>query len=132
MDTWIYVSFRRGADHHSRDYGDDAEEGVHGRGDDAGALPVQKVIDSGQAEAAGDRQLRGGRAIRRGQGYSVRVTAPLTLHQAALKQCAALVGDGSAPAGRKAYRSYADRIAAATGCPDGMPSTRSTSRMSDS
>jgi putative DNA-invertase from lambdoid prophage Rac len=52
-----------------------------------------------------------GRTIRRGQGYSVRVTAPLTLHQAALKQCAALVGDDSTPAGRKVYRTYADRIA---------------------
>jgi putative DNA-invertase from lambdoid prophage Rac len=58
--------------------------------------------------------LRGGRTIRRGQGYSVRVTAPSALHQAALKQCAALAGDGSAPAGRKAYRTYADRIATAT------------------
>ncbi len=59
--------------------------------------------------------LRGGRTIRRGQGYSVRVTAPLALHQATLGQCAALAGDGSTPAGRKAYRTYADRIAAATG-----------------
>ncbi|MBT2385542.1 hypothetical protein [Streptomyces sp. ISL-11] len=55
--------------------------------------------------------LRGGRAIRRGQGYSVRVTAPLLLHQATLKQCAALAGVGSTPSGRKAYRTYADRIA---------------------
>jgi putative DNA-invertase from lambdoid prophage Rac len=44
----------------------------------------------------------------------VRITAPLALHQAALKQCADLAGDGSAPAGRKAYRAYSDRIAAAT------------------
>lgn len=58
--------------------------------------------------------LRGGRTIRRGQGYSVRVTAPLALHRATLKQCAALAGDGSAPAWRKAYRTYADRIATAT------------------
>ncbi|WP_331767919.1 recombinase family protein [Embleya sp. NBC_00896] len=58
--------------------------------------------------------LRAGWAIRRGRGYSLRVTAPLTLHQAVLGQCAALVGDGSTPAGRKAYRTYADRIAAAT------------------
>jgi putative DNA-invertase from lambdoid prophage Rac len=57
--------------------------------------------------------LRGGRTIRRGQGYSVRVTAPLALHQATLKQCAALASGGSTPAGRKAYRAYADRIAAA-------------------
>ncbi|MER7818748.1 recombinase family protein [Streptomyces sp. NPDC096153] len=33
--------------------------------------------------------LRGGRTIRRGRGYPVRVTAPLALHQATLKQRAA-------------------------------------------
>ncbi|WP_338146611.1 recombinase family protein [Streptomyces boncukensis] len=58
--------------------------------------------------------LSGGQTIRRGQGYSVRITAPRTLHQAVLTQCAALAGDGSAPAGRKAYRTYAERIAAVT------------------
>ncbi|MEU9800811.1 recombinase family protein [Streptomyces sp. NPDC051000] len=58
--------------------------------------------------------LRGGRTIRRGQGYSVRVTAPHAFHQAVLEQCAALADDGSAPAGRKAYRTYADRIATVT------------------
>ncbi|WP_326693404.1 MULTISPECIES: hypothetical protein [unclassified Streptomyces] len=56
--------------------------------------------------------LRSGRTIRRGQGYSVRVTAPLVLHQAALKQCVALAADGGTRAGRKAYRTYAGRIAA--------------------
>jgi len=56
--------------------------------------------------------LHNGRTIRRGQGYSVRVTAPLALHQAALQRCVALAG-GAAPAGRKAYRTYAPRIAAA-------------------
>ncbi|MGW0884704.1 helix-turn-helix domain-containing protein [Streptomyces sp. NPDC002671] len=64
-------------------------------------------------DAAVSEALASGRAIRRGQGYSVRVTASLALHPAALKQCAALAGDGSTPAGRKAYRTYADRITAA-------------------
>lgn len=58
--------------------------------------------------------LASGRTIRRGQGHSVRVTAALTLHQAALDQCAELARDGAGPAGRKAYRAYADRITAAT------------------
>jgi DNA invertase Pin-like site-specific DNA recombinase len=57
--------------------------------------------------------LDGGRAIRRGQGYSVRVTAPFTVHDAVLEACAALTGESGAPAGRKAYRVYADRIATA-------------------
>ncbi|MFE3187287.1 hypothetical protein ACFXKR_41665 [Streptomyces violascens] len=56
--------------------------------------------------------LRGGRIIRRGQGYSVCVTAPLALHRAALRQCTAFARDGDAPAGRNAFRVYADRIAA--------------------
>ncbi|MFI6603691.1 hypothetical protein ACIBHX_46305 [Nonomuraea sp. NPDC050536] len=58
--------------------------------------------------------LREGWAIRRRQGYSLPVTALLTLHQTMLGQCAALTGDGSTSAGRKAYRVYADRIATAT------------------
>ncbi|MFI1382448.1 MFS transporter [Embleya sp. NPDC020886] len=51
--------------------------------------------------------------IRRGHGCSLRVTAPITLHRAALRQCAVLLGDGSTAAVRKAHRTYADRIAAA-------------------
>jgi DNA invertase Pin-like site-specific DNA recombinase len=58
--------------------------------------------------------LLSGRTIRRGQGYSVRVSAPLPLHRAVLQQCAALAGDSSTPAGRKAHRAYADRISAVT------------------
>ncbi|MBT2399499.1 hypothetical protein [Streptomyces sp. ISL-100] len=41
-------------------------------------------------DAAVREALHCGRIIRRGQGHSVRVTALLALHQAALKQCAAL------------------------------------------
>ncbi|MET7550811.1 helix-turn-helix domain-containing protein [Streptomyces sp. NPDC005500] len=64
--------------------------------------------------AAIQETLRSGRTIRPGQGYSVRVTAPLALHQTTLMQCAALASDESGPAVRKAYCTYADRIAAAT------------------
>ncbi|WP_030221598.1 hypothetical protein [Streptomyces bikiniensis] len=55
-----------------------------------------------------------GRTVRRGQGYSVRVMAPLSVHQAALDLCAGLAAEGAAPAGRKAYRVYADRITTAS------------------
>jgi putative DNA-invertase from lambdoid prophage Rac len=65
------------------------------------------------ADAAVVDALRQGRTIRRGQGYSLRVAAPLSVHQAALEACAALAGDGASPAGRKAYRVYADRVGAA-------------------
>ncbi|WP_322779455.1 recombinase family protein [Frankia sp. Cas4] len=70
---------------------------------------LQGSADDGIREA-----LREGQIIRRGRGYSVRVTAALTLHRAALAQCAALAGDGASPAGRKAYRAYADRITTAS------------------
>ncbi|GAA5065188.1 hypothetical protein GCM10023259_057270 [Thermocatellispora tengchongensis] len=36
--------------------------------------------------------LASGQTIRRGHGYSVRITAPLTLHRVALEQSAALAG----------------------------------------
>lgn len=57
--------------------------------------------------------LSGGRTIRRGQGYSLRVAARLGVHRAALEACAALAADGASPAGRKAYRVYAERVEAA-------------------
>ncbi|WP_331769611.1 hypothetical protein OG948_38355 (plasmid) [Embleya sp. NBC_00888] len=68
-------------------------------------------------DAAVREAVHNGRTIRRGQGHSVRVTAPLPLHQAVLKQCAPLAGNGSTPAGRKAYRTYADRVAAVARAP---------------
>ncbi|MEU5647524.1 hypothetical protein [Streptomyces milbemycinicus] len=66
--------------------------------DAAGAREVGAGPDVAEIREA----TRDGRTICRGQGCSVRVTAPLALHQATLKECAALAGDGSAPAGRKA------------------------------
>jgi Resolvase, N terminal domain len=66
---------------------------------------------------AGDDTVRqaldAGRTIRRGQGYSVHLTAPLALHRAALQQSATLATNTAAPAARKAHRVYAARITAA-------------------
>lgn len=42
---------------------------------------------------------------------------PLALHHAALKQCTVLADGGFTPAGRKAFRTYADRIASASTAP---------------
>ncbi|MFF4442436.1 recombinase family protein [Streptomyces sp. NPDC001621] len=64
----------------------------------------------GATDTAVRDALREGRTIRRGQGYSLRVTAPLSVHRAALEACAALAADGASLAGRKAYRVYADRL----------------------
>jgi putative DNA-invertase from lambdoid prophage Rac len=67
--------------------------------------------------AAGDDTVRQGlaaaRTIRRGQGHSGRLTAPLTLHRAALHQSATLAAPGAGPAERKAHRVYATRITTA-------------------
>jgi DNA invertase Pin-like site-specific DNA recombinase len=78
--------------------------------------------------------LRGGRIIRHEQGHSVRVTAPLALHRAALRQCTTFARDGGTPAGRTAFRAYADQIAAVS--PPWLPvatamtwPTRASSRM---
>ncbi|MFC7924578.1 hypothetical protein [Streptomyces cinereoruber] len=39
---------------------------------------------------------------------------PLSVHQAALDLCAGLAAEGAAPAGRRMYRVYADRITTAS------------------
>ncbi|MDV9187667.1 hypothetical protein R6L23_05440 [Streptomyces sp. SR27] len=57
--------------------------------------------------------LAAGLTVRRGQGYSVRVTAPLSVHRAALALCAELADDGAGPAAKKAYRVYSERLTAA-------------------
>ncbi|WP_440072235.1 recombinase family protein [Streptosporangium sp. OZ121] len=57
--------------------------------------------------------IAAGQTIRRGQGYSVRVTAPLTLHRAALQQSAALAKQAAGSAARKAHRTYTTRVTSA-------------------
>ncbi|MEV5204922.1 recombinase family protein [Streptomyces sp. NPDC053720] len=53
--------------------------------------------------------LTAGQTIRRGQGYSVRVTAPLSLHTSMVERAAGLT---QSPAGRKAHRIYSERVSA--------------------
>ncbi|MFE3206100.1 recombinase family protein [Embleya sp. NPDC059237] len=72
---------------------------------------LEATADTGPAQLR--EALREGWVIRRGRGHSLRVTAPLALHRAALARCAVLAGPGGAAAARKAHRAYADRIAAA-------------------
>jgi putative DNA-invertase from lambdoid prophage Rac len=57
--------------------------------------------------------LDAGRAVRRGAGYSLHVTATVPVHQALLSAAAALNADGASSADRKAYRIYADRLSTA-------------------
>ncbi|MET8050887.1 recombinase family protein [Streptosporangium sp. NPDC049248] len=62
---------------------------------------------------AGDQSIRqalsAGQIVRRGSGYSVRLTAPLTLHQTALAQSAAFA-EGAGPSERKAHRVFTARV----------------------
>ncbi|ASO22441.1 putative DNA-invertase from lambdoid prophage Rac [Actinoalloteichus hoggarensis] len=54
--------------------------------------------------------LRRGREVRRGQGYSLHVTALTDVHRALLAAAATLGTDQASPAERKAYRVYAERL----------------------
>jgi len=57
-----------------------------------------------------DEVERQGRTVRRGQGYSLHVTATPQVHQALLRSAAALNTEGASSADRKAYRIYEDRL----------------------
>lgn len=65
------------------------------------------LVDLGEAER---HALRRGRTVRRGQGYTLHVTATAGVHQALLAAAAPLNADGASSADRKAYRIYADRL----------------------
>ncbi|WP_346342898.1 recombinase family protein [Streptomyces sp. SID5614] len=59
--------------------------------------------------------LAAGQRIRRGQGYSVRVTAPVSVHTAMVERTATALLQS--PAGRKAHRIHSDRVTeTATSC----------------
>ncbi|MFD4971281.1 hypothetical protein [Streptomyces sp. NPDC058424] len=53
-----------------------------------------------------------GQAVRRGQGYTLRVTAAPALHRQLLDHCQSLDGAGAIPAQRKARREYENRVTA--------------------
>ncbi|KAA2242171.1 hypothetical protein F0L68_41415, partial [Solihabitans fulvus] len=57
--------------------------------------------------------LRQGQQVRRGQGYSLNVTASPQVHQALAAAGAALGAEGASSAERKAYRIYRNRLAQA-------------------
>ncbi|MFI5614968.1 recombinase family protein [Amycolatopsis sp. NPDC051903] len=57
--------------------------------------------------------LRTGREVRRGQGYSLHVTALPDVHHALFLAAATLSADSASPAERKAFRIYSDRLVSA-------------------
>ncbi len=71
------------------------------------AAHLTALGELGEAER---HALRRGRTVRRGQGYSLHVTALPDVHQALLAAAATLDTDGASSADRKAYRIYAERL----------------------
>ncbi|MDK9496155.1 hypothetical protein QEZ40_000497 [Streptomyces katrae] len=65
---------------------------------------------AGIADLAVRQALEDGQVIRRGQGYSVRVSAPLTVHRAMIEHSVTALMES--PAGRKAHRIHSDRVTA--------------------
>ena len=68
------------------------------------------LTSAAQLGEAERHALSRGRTVRRGQGYSLHVTAVPEVHQALLAAAAALDIDGASSADRKAYRIYAQRL----------------------
>ncbi|MBO0657183.1 hypothetical protein J1792_32055 [Streptomyces triculaminicus] len=83
-------------------------------------MGVHVQLEPGLADV-GDEAVRAalasGRTIRRGQGHSLRITAPLELHRTALRQAAALAAEAASSAECKAHRVYAARITTAATAP---------------
>ncbi|MDG4757817.1 recombinase family protein [Micromonospora sp. WMMD710] len=71
---------------------------------------AQHLADHTDLAEAEQHALRRGRTVRRGQGYSLHVTALPEVHHAMLAAAATLNTDGASSADRKAYRIYNDRL----------------------
>ncbi|MGW5003112.1 recombinase family protein [Streptomyces hydrogenans] len=71
---------------------------------------VAEHLQTSTQDVAIRYSLAAGQSVRRGQGYSVRVTAPADVHQAMIDVSSELV---KSPAGRKARRIHTDRVTAA-------------------
>lgn len=94
--------------------GTEADQDQAAEADPVVVVDVPGLVAELLADDADDavRQfLQNGQTIRRGQGYLVRVTAPLSAHVAMIEQSSA--GLMTSPAGRKAHRIHSDRVTSA-------------------
>ncbi|WP_073747475.1 recombinase family protein [Streptomyces sp. CB02115] len=73
---------------------------------DVPGLVAEHLVDV--ADEPVRQALAAGQTIRRGQGYSVRVTAPVSVHAAMVEHTATALMQS--PAGRKAHRIHSDRV----------------------
>lgn len=97
---------------------DDADSVAEDQEQQADTDPVVSIDVPGlvaehlaNADDAVRQALESGQTIRRGQGYSVRVAAPLSVHVAMIEQSAAALMQS--PAGRKATRIHEKRVTSA-------------------
>jgi DNA invertase Pin-like site-specific DNA recombinase len=68
------------------------------------------LTDQSDLGEAQQHALRRGRTVRRGQGFSLHVTALPEIHQALLAAAGVLGAEGASSADRKAFRIYHDRL----------------------
>ncbi|MFB7825328.1 recombinase family protein [Streptomyces hydrogenans] len=71
---------------------------------------VAEHLQTASEDVAIRYSLADGQSVRRGQGYSVRVTAPADVHRAMVDASTGLMGS---PAGRKARRIHTERVTTA-------------------
>lgn len=90
-------------------------------------IPGKLARHLAEHDGLGDAErhaLRRGREVRRGQGYSLHVTAPPDVHQELLAATTALGAASATPAERKAHRIYTERLnnaGMATAQPEAAP-----------
>nr|WP_239106817.1 recombinase family protein [Streptomyces rubrogriseus] len=93
---------------------DDVADGPAAPADPVAVVDVPGLVAEHLADVADDavrQALADGQTIRRGQGYSVRVTAPVSVHAAMIEHSATALMQS--PAGRKAHRIHSDRVTSA-------------------
>ncbi|MEU8741892.1 recombinase family protein [Streptomyces halstedii] len=91
--------------------GDGADDGPVVAADPVAVVDVPGLVAEHLVDVADDavrQALAAGQTIRRGQGYSVRVTAPVSVHAAMVEHSAAALMQS--PAGRKAHRILSQRV----------------------
>lgn len=71
---------------------------------------VADFLRATELEPAERAALDQGQAVRRGTGYTLRVTGLPALHRQLLDRCQSLEGAGAIPAQRKARREYENRV----------------------
>ncbi|MFF1915334.1 hypothetical protein ACFVYE_27780 [Streptomyces sp. NPDC058239] len=71
---------------------------------------VADFLRAAELDDAERTSLDHGQAVRRGMGYTLRVTAVPTIHRQLLNRCQTLNGTAAVPAQRKARREYENRV----------------------